>query len=246
MKKSLITIYAFTSLSTLCLADSVDDLKWIAQDYKPYSYIDSNSQKTGMAFEVLDKILHKVSSSQTINNVEVRNFSRSFIRRNNDQNTVFFPLAKLSDREKYFKWVGPITLDEPVLYAKNQKILLLAKRMILKKYTIAGKDGYYAVKTLQNITDASIKLGKDDHEDMQNMKDDKVDLVVCSRLACISSMKDLGMNPADYHIVYRMQTNELSFAFNKDTDDDLVNKVSKALEELKTTKEYQEIVKRYE
>ncbi len=245
MKKNFITFCVAFSLSTTAVASSVDNIRWIAQDYKPYSYVDGNAKKTGMAIEIIGEILAKTGSSKTVNDIEVSAFSRSFIRRNNDENTAFFPFAKVSGREKYFKWIGPIALDEPVLFAKKSKNIRVIDEKDLKKYNIAGKDGYNAVKILQDISN-SVSTGDTDSENMDKLKNDKVDMVVCNKLACEYAMKDQSMNVGDYEIVYKMGVSDLSIAFNKDTDDALINQISEAFEEVKQSAKYKEIVKRYE
>ena len=191
--------------------------------------------------------LKKIDSKKTINDIEIETFSRSFVRRNNDDNTVFFPLAKAPEREKYFKWVGPIMMDEPILFAKKSKNIKINNDDDLKNYSIAGKDGYSAIKILKNmgVKNSSLKLSDTDMEGLDKISEDKVDLIACDKMSCIAAMKDKKINPQDYDIVYKMQGSELSFAFNKDTDQAVIDKIAKAFEEVKKSKEYNDITKRY-
>lgn len=246
MKKKYLAYTLLMSLSGTCLATSVDDVRWIAQNYKPYSYMEDNSKK-GMIIEIVGAVLKKLDSKKTINDIEIETFSRSFVRRNNDPNTVFFPLAKAPDREKYFKWVGPIIMDEPVLFAKKSKNIKINNDGDLKSYKIGAKEGYSAVKILKNmgVKNSSLQLNDTDVEGLEKISQDKLDLIACDRLSCIAAMKDNKINPQDYDIVYKMQGSELSFAFNKDTDSEVIDKVSKAFEEVKKSKEYNDITKRY-
>ncbi len=246
IKKYLASTLLSLSLSTTCLAASVDDIRWIGQDYFPYSYMENN-QREGMAVEVVAAILKKMESTKTTKDIEIKAFSRSFIRKNNDQNTVFFPLAKLPEREKYFKWIGPIAMDEPVLFAKKSKNITINGATDLAKYSIAAKDGYGAVKLLKNlgVKDSSIDVNESDMESIEKVVQEKVDLLACNRLTCIEIMKDRKVNPHDYNIVYKMQGSELSLAVNKDTDKELFNKLTQAFEEVKKSKEFSEISNRY-
>ena len=246
MKKKYLAYTLLMSISGTCLATSVDDIRWIAQNYKPYSYMEDNSKK-GMIIEIVGAVLKKLDSKKTINDIEIETFSRSFVRRNNDPNTVFFPLVKSPEREKYFKWVGPIVIDEPVLFAKKSKNIKINNDGDLKSYIIGTKEGYSAVKILKNIgvKSSSLKLNDTDMEGLEKISQDKLDLIACDKLSCIAAMKDNKINPQDYDIVYKMQGSELSFAFNKDTDEEVIDKVSKAFEEVRKSKEYTDITKRY-
>lgn len=247
MNKSYLTHALLLTISTTAFADSSDDLRWIAQDYKPYSYIDRQGKQDGVAIDIAELIMHKIGSRKTAQDIEVKVFSRSFVRKNNDPNTVFFPLAKLPEREKYFKWVGPIALDEPVLFAKISKNIVINMPDDLKKYNIAVKDGYNAVKLLKDlgVKGGSINYGDDDIKGLAKLKADQVDLVACNRLSCQVMMKDNKMDAKDYSIVYRLQPSELAMAFNKDTSDELVSKVNDALIELKKSKEYNVIMEKW-
>lgn len=234
------------SLSNVSLAATVDDIRWLAQDYKPYSYME-NDKKTGMMVEIAESIMKKIGSTKTIKDIEINTFSKSYVRRNNDPNTVFFPLAKSSDREKYFKWIGPITIDEPVLFAKKSKAIKITAPEDLNKYKIAVKDGYSAEKFLKKIgvSRSSLEVNDTDNESLNEIAQDKTDLVACNRLTCLIEMQDMKLEPNNYEVVFSMQGNELSFAFNKDTDQEILDKFSKAFEEFKKSQEFTNISKRY-
>lgn len=246
IKKYLNYTLLTLSLSNIAFADSVDDIRWIGQDYKPYSYIE-NDNRTGMMVEIAEAMMKKIGSNKTGKDIEISAFSKSFIRKNNDANTVFFPLAQLPEREKYFKWVGPITTDEPVLFAKKSKQIKINSPEDLNKYTIAIKDGYSAEKLLKKIgvkSDA-LKSNDSDNDSLDAITQDKVDLIACNRLTCLIEMKDKKLNPMNYEVVFQMQGSMLSFAFNKDTDQEILDKFSKAFEEFKSTQEFKNISKRY-
>ncbi len=241
-------IIALTCLiSTTTLAASVDDLRLIAQDFKPYSYVGEGDKKQGLAIEVVSAVLKKAGYTKSIQNCELSIFSRSFVRINNDENTVFFPLAKTVEREKYFKWVGPISMDEPVIYGKKSKKIKITSNDDLKKYKITGKDGYGGVKQLNNmgIKSSAMDLEDSDKEVVLKLAAEKADLAVCNRLSCQFQLKDNGMKMKDYEVIYKLSPNEFALAFNKDTDDAVVDSVRKAMEDFVKTKEYSAILKKY-
>ena len=230
MKKHLISTLILTFSSSV-FAASVDDLRWIGQDYKPYSYVNEAGERAGSSVALVNKIMGKIGSTKQVKDIEIHAFSRMFVHQNNDPNTVFFPLARTPDREDYFKWVGPIAMDEPVFFAKKSKNIIIKSDGDLNQYKIAGRDGYGPVKSLNNVD-----LGDSDQEDLQKLQADQVDLVICNKASCLATMQDQGMKIDDYKIVYSMQTSDLSLAFNKETDDKLIEQVKKALEEIKIGK----------
>lgn len=220
MRNKHILSILFITLPSISFAQSnIDDIRWIGQIYPPYSYVDSNGVKKGVVVEVLDKILKKSGSKKSAQDIEISAFSKIFIRSNNDKNTVFFPLAKLPKREKMFKWVCPIFEDKPVIYAK--KGITITSIDDLKKYKISGKDGYHGVNQLDD-KNISVKTKSSDEDAVLDLKAGKVDMVICDEQACLSYLPK-----NEYQAVYHLSPAQMCFAFNKDTDDALVELVRK-------------------
>lgn len=234
--------------ASFSFAASIDDVRWIAQDMRPYSYIDSKGNNVGSIVELVGEILKKTGSDKTTNDIEIRTFSKMFVWSNNKENAVFFPLAKTADREDKFKWVGPIFIGRPVVFAKipgsstistdkTHKGKNLAPKFDsiqdLSKYSILGIDKYIGVMQLQDAG-ISVKIGASDLKNMIKLKNGEIDLVVCDKNVGSSLMQELGMENADYSVAYTLETKDMSFAFNKDTDDDLINQVQEALKTAKT------------
>jgi polar amino acid transport system substrate-binding protein len=230
-----------TFLSTSSFATGIDELKWVGQEYYPYSYMDEKSQKpAGIYVDIVEAIMNKADSKAY--DIGIHSFNRSFIRHTNDTNVVFFPLIKTSGRAWYFKWVGPIGMDEPVVFAKRTKNIVISSPEDFEKYKIAGKDNYNA----NDQIDASIRTNDTNEESIKQLDLDKVDLVVCNKRTCQNIIKNKGLKLNDYRVVYNLEASELSFAFNRDTDDALVEQVRKSFAEFKNTKEYKDILNKYE
>lgn len=225
MKK--ITTLLLLTIPSISFADSVDDIRWIAQDYPPFTYVDSQGDNTGTTISQVGEIMKKISTSKTIKDIEVHGFSRFFVGMNNDKNTVFFPLADLPERESKFTFIGPLFMDKAVVIGKTDITINNAQE--LKNYALIGRDGYPGVKQLNELDINRAKSSDSDKESMMNLKNNKVDLVVCNEDSGFYWMKALGMNQKDYNVVYRLKETKMSFAFNKDTDPTILDKVAAAL-----------------
>ena len=116
MKK--ITALLLLTIPAVSFADSVDDVRWIAQDYPPFSYVDSNGDNAGTAIAQAGEVMKKISSKKTTKDIEVKTFSKFFVGFNNDKNTVFFPLADLPERQSKFTFIGPLFMDKAVVIGK--------------------------------------------------------------------------------------------------------------------------------
>lgn len=224
--KKITTLLLFT-IPSISFADNVDDIRWIAQDYPPFSYVDSQGNNAGTVITQAGEVMKKISSSKTTKDIEVHGFSKFFVGRNNDKNTVFFPLAELPGRESKFTFVGPLFMDKAVVIGKVNITINDPKE--IKNYTIIGRDGYPGVMELSNLDINRAKSSDSDKESLMSLKNNNVDLVVCNEDSGLYWMKELGMNQKDYKVVYRLKETKMSFGFNKDTDPAILEKVAAAL-----------------
>jgi ABC-type amino acid transport substrate-binding protein len=58
-------------------------------------------------------------------------------------------------------------------------------------------------------------------------------------------LKSHHLNPDDFKVVYVLQKSDLYYAFNKDTDDSVIQAYQEALDRIKATNFYQRIIHKY-
>lgn len=222
-----------------------EDIKWFAQDYKPYAY-EKNGVATGLAVDVAIVMMQGMGLNTSAKDIDVRMLSKFFIKMNDDKNTVFFPLVENEKRKDYFKFVGPIATARPVLIAPKSKSITIKEPKDIESYKISTMDGYFAMQELVNngLNSSIFSTNSNDQDNVQAMISGNVDMVLCDELSCLRVLEDLDAKK-DYQVVYSLPTKNLSFAFTKDTNDDLVNKAQLALDSLKDKDVYKQIIKKY-
>ena len=132
--KNLITLILLTSFSFS--ANAGDQIKWIAQNYAPYSYVDKDGNNSGIAVDLAMLIMNKMNLSGDPQNIELTQLTKFFILRNNNANTAFFPIVQTPNRADKFKWIGPIAASNPVLIAKKKDIIKINNPNELNSYSI--------------------------------------------------------------------------------------------------------------
>ena len=55
----------------------------------------------------------------------------------------------------------------------------------------------------------------------------------------------MGFNPDDYESIWNLSRSDVSFAFHKDVDDELIQAMQKTLDEMKADGTHAEILKKY-
>ena len=159
-------------------------------------------------------------------------------------------MARTKIRENSFKWVGPIDTKTSGLIAKKLKKIKLKKINDLAKYKISVAQGYSTHQILKkaglsknlDITGGEFAV----HYSLKKLIDDKVDIYSSSNIEYI--MNNIQMNDfdsKDYEVIKKFKSDKLYFAFNKKTDDKIINMLQKTLDELKKNGTYQKIKSKY-
>ncbi|MDR6234003.1 substrate-binding periplasmic protein [Pseudomonas oryzihabitans] len=155
-----------------------------------------------------------------------------------------FVTARLPEREALFKWVGPIGPDDWVLLGRPDSHLQLRNLDEVRKQQlkIGAYQGDAIAESLlkQGFTP---ELALRDQENVQRLLKGQIDVWATgdpagrylARQENVSGLKTL----------LRFNTGELFLALNKQTPDEVVQKLQKALDELRQTGEVQRIFNRY-
>jgi polar amino acid transport system substrate-binding protein len=249
-KKLVLGICFFSQIS---FAEGIDEIKWLSQkENDPYSFVSDKGKNSGIAIDLLDAILKKLNAKTTIDQVEFDVSSRCSEETKKNKNTAYLPYTKKKEREKDYKWVSPLITYQPILLAKKSSNIKINSPEDLKKYSIGVKINSITHKYLQS-------LGQDENKifttpinrlNVEKLIHDRVDMVSCPDLAGFSLIRALGANENDYEVVYKFESSSYGIAFNKETSDETINKIQKALDELKTStngkpSEYDIILSKY-
>lgn len=228
-----------------------DEIKWYAQDFKPYAY-EKNEVPTGLAVDIAVAMMKQMNISASAEDINVRVLSKFFVKMNDEANNVFFPIVENEKRKDYFKFVGPIAPAKPVIVAPKAKSITINSPNDLNSYKIATIDGYFAMQDLinENVNSNIFYTNSNDRDNVQAMINGDADMVLCDELSCLAILTELKIKK-DYQVVYQMPEKNFSFAFANDTSDDVIKQAQMALDSLKNKQgnkesKYQQIMQKYE
>ena len=92
-------------LTTHCLADQTK-ITLVTEHLPPYQIIHEDSSVTGFAVEVVQEVFKRADINYTLHGYPwVRTYNIA-LKKNN---YCIFSLARIPNREKLFRWIGPIT-----------------------------------------------------------------------------------------------------------------------------------------
>ena len=153
-----------------------------------------------------------------------------------------FVMARLPEREKLFKWVGPIGPDDWIMLAKADSKIALGSLEQARQYKVGAYKGDAIAETLakQGLNPIVVLRDQDNAKKLVN---GQIDLWATGDPAGRYLARQDGVT--DLKTVLRFNSAELYLALNKDVPDDVVARLQTALDELRKEGAVDAIMARY-
>lgn len=259
LRKLMPCIAVLTMLIVPALAlnqtSQISNLVYLTDQYPPFSF-QENCKLKGISVDLMDKMLNKMNFKLNNSNIELLPWSQGYQTALKEKDTVYFPIAQMPEWRPSFKWVGPISPTQTVIFAMQERQVRINDIKDINKYKIGVVRGSVEQSLLTKIgvnpknlvqegdADTIIKLLKSDSID--------IDAWAYAEQPGIWLINRSGIIPDDYDIVYDIGDQvELFYAFNKDTSDSLVWAFQNALNQTKQekgvegTSDYDKILYKY-
>ena len=153
-----------------------------------------------------------------------------------------FVMARLPDREKLFKWIGPIGPDDWIMLARADSKITLENLNDARKYKIGAYKGDAIAETLAKQGLAPIVVLRD-QDNAKKLVNGQSDLWATGDPAGRDLARQEGVS--GLKTLLRFNSAELYLALNKDVSDDTVAKLQAALDQLRQEGKVDEIMARY-
>jgi polar amino acid transport system substrate-binding protein len=250
MFKSILLVLASASLLLLGSARAADssatELVLLTENFPPYNMARNgknfaqDENINGIAVDIVREIFKRADISYSL----TLRFPWERVYKLALENPGYgaFVMARLPDRERLFKWVGPIGPDDWIMLAKADSKISLETLEDARKYRIGAYKGDAIAMTLakQGLKPVVVLRDQDNAKKLVN---GQIDLWATgdpagrylARLEGVSGLKT----------VLRFNSAELYLALNKDVPDDTVAKLQAALDQMRKEGKVDEIMAQY-
>lgn len=238
-------------LSLLLLATLFGgEVKMFTEHYPPYNMKTEDGKLSGLSIELLEAMLKMMQSKQSIDDVVLANWARSYEMAKNNKNSMVFSTTRTDSREDSFKWVGPIAKATVGIIAPKRKNIVIKNVSDLKKYKIGAvlKDIGETLLLENGVKKSNIdNVAGEKAIDLsfKKMEIDRIDMFVYNTDVAFVNAKLKGYDTDKYEIVYVLKEGQQYFAFNKDSDEQIIQKWQETLDALKKDGTYKKIHDKY-
>lgn len=213
------------------------------EDYQPPFNMLVNEKISGLATELTEELFKRIKIPYEIIMLP---WARAVNRTQKEPNTALYITARTPEREQLFKWVGPILKNRWVLYAKKGSNIKISNIEDAKKYVVGGynEDGFTSY-LLNNgfIRGGNLDISLNQKSNILKLENKRIDLWAVGEMQGAWLAKE--MNIKNIIPLYAAKEINLFIAFNKDTDDILINKLNAAFDKMKNDIKILNIYKKY-
>ena len=205
-------------------------LKIFTEDSPPANYLDNGKLK-GVSVEIVREILRRLKLPDKIQTVP---WARGYTLALTQSNVALFSTTRLPQREKLFKWVGPLYSQTWGFYARKDSAIQISSLEEAKTVSRIGtyhkdaKEQYLLAKGFRNLVSTNRNLNN-----IRHIMDGTIDLWVSSDFNMSYQARQAGINPDQLKLVFPIKRVENYIAFSIQSADSLVNQWQQTLDEIK-------------
>ncbi len=244
MKKLGLLIVALMFSGHL-LAQTLDDMLFITENYAPFNY-KAEGKLQGITVDALVEMLQLVNAKQTRKDIKLWPWAKGYSTIQKKKNTSLFAMTRTEPRENLFKWVGPITPSQIVLTAKKSKQLTVHSFADLGPYKIVAVRDDVGEQLLAGATPKKLYRANSSKSAAKMLSGDKVDMWAYGSIVALWNLRQQGFDVQEYETVYTLKHAYNYYAFHKDTDEKIITKLQSALDQLKQNGRLDAIIKNYQ
>lgn len=228
---------------------NIDNFLLLTEEYPPLNFA-KNGKLQGISIEAMNLMLKSVGAKKRVEETLLWPWARSYETVLKQKNSALYVMGRTEARDKLFKWVGPVLPSRIVLLARRDKHLKVNSIQELNQKNlrigVVREDIGEQMLLKKGLNPEKIVERNNSSLNTAKMLDaDRLDLWAYEEIVAYWKLRELGLSPDDFEVVYTLLEQQYYFAFNKDTDDALIQKLQRALDELKANGVYSAILKKY-
>ncbi|GAA5262705.1 cache domain-containing protein [Methanocalculus sp. MC3] len=209
-------------------------LTFVTEEYPPFNYIEDGVVK-GISVDILLGTLEEMGTPVARDQIRVLPWTIAYDTALLEKNTVLLTTIRSPERDELFKWAGPFVSVAYVLFGELHEEYTISTADDLKKYRIGVvKDDYAGILLKESgVSESKIIEADDVPQLISLLQDGTIDLFCYGEFAGRYFIEKSTDNADNFGILYRFETDDIYFAFNRETSDDLVGAFQDALDTLR-------------
>jgi ABC-type amino acid transport substrate-binding protein len=206
----------------------------MTEELPPYNFL-AESVVRGISTDIFLRIMERNGMDINRSDIRMMPWPRAYRMVRDIPGSILFSTARTEEREKLFKWVGPITRLTIALLARKDADIRLDSLEDAARYTIGTiRDG----APEQLVIRGGVPLDRLDRIaspelNIKKLQAGRIDLFAFNVPSTRYLMVRMGIDPDEYEPVYILKQADLYYAFHLDTDSSLISRLNRTLEKMR-------------
>lgn len=212
----------------------------VSSENAPFAYTDKHGKIAGVSADLLAEAFQRADLAPT---VAIYPWARAYMMARTTADTCVFPVTRLPDRENQFAWVGPLSSNKWVLFARADFTGTIQRLSDAASYSIGGliDDGPSVYLKSQGL---ALELTGDNHANVKKLVNGRVQLWATGMARGQILAEEMGVSAIKP--VYVIKEVEHYMACQTGIPASVVERLNKALDTMRTDGTARRIIDRYE
>lgn len=230
---SILACFVFVTSNVIFCAEE----KWsvMAENMPPFNF-SIEGKVCGISTDLFVKAMERAGSTIDPADIKIYPWARAYEMVLDEPATMLYSVARIEPREKLFKWAGPIVPCVVGLIAPKAKKIVLHDIKDAEKLRIGsirnGAPEQLLIK--MGIREELLDRAGTVQQNVEKLRADRIDLFAFNIPTTVYVMRQMGMKPEEYEVVYILAETNLCYAFHKSTDQKFIDRLNQAINDLKT------------
>jgi polar amino acid transport system substrate-binding protein len=219
------------------------NLSIYCEDDNPLQYFDKNKNLVGMTVEIVQEIQRRLGNTDPI---QVVPWARGIYKLENEENVLLFTMARTSDREHLYQWIGPIISIEYGLFVKANSNIQIHNLDDAKKINLIGVNrNDIRDETLSKLGFTNLDRTSTSVLSFKKLMIDRISAYADAKSSVIFTATNAGYQISDVKLAFDLFKSDLYIAASKNTPIEVINSWNNILIDMKKDKTFSKIYKKY-
>lgn len=247
MKKLFFTLIILLLASRLPAQD-LDNLIIVTEEYPPFNFV-KDDLRQGISTDVLVEMLKLAGAEKGREDIAFLPWARAYNLATHTRNVLLYSTTRTPAREELFKWVGPILKSEFVLFARKDAHLKLNSLAEINERKlqvgVVLEDVGEQILLERGVYRSRLYRYNHGAHMVDMLHKGRLDLIAYGQIATRWFFREQGYKPEEFEEVFDLQESDYYYALNRRTDDQIVEQLQTAFDQVKASGQLEAIVRRY-
>ncbi|BDQ37618.1 amino acid ABC transporter substrate-binding protein [Pseudodesulfovibrio nedwellii] len=248
MKRNVWLLVAIFCLAIGSTPVQADGPVFLTEENPPFNHMYAGTI-SGIATDVLLRMTAIAHTPLKREEIQILPWARGYQRLQNSPNVILYSMARTSNREGLFQWIGPIMKVKGVLIARKKDGIRINNLISDTQHRVIGTIRESASEHIllsKGVSTHSLQRLHDIKLNVQKLMSGRVDMVAMTETTFWYYVKELKYDPELFKIVHILMESSFYYGVSSDMNPTLVDRLQKALDQITASGERDRIISHYQ